>query len=268
MTPGNGGRVKDRVAIVTGGGRSGDEMSVGRAIALTLAREGATTAVLDMSAAAADATVAEIERDGGAALALTADVTREDDCRQAVAALAGRFGRIDILVNNVGITAGVGRVTEVDEAAWDRALAVNAKGAFLMTKHVVPAMTAGGAIVNISSIATTSPRQGTVYAISKAALEELTLATAVQFGSQGVRANSVLPGEVWTELMVRGAASPEAAEQSRALRRRRNLLRTEGTAWDIANATLFLVSDEARWITAQTLVVDGGLTVRDVRDAD
>ena len=261
------GRVAGRAAIVTGGGRSGDEMSIGRAIALLLAREGARVGVLDVNEDAARTTVAEIEGEGGAALAIHGDVTSEDDCRRAVAEVLEQAGRLDILVNNVGITAGAGLITEVDEAAWDRAMNVNAKGAFFMTRHAVPAMTGGGSIVNISSIATISPRQGTVYAISKKALEELTLATAVQFGAQGVRANSVLPGEVWTELMARAYPTAEEAARWRELRRRRSLLGTEGDAWDIAHAVLFLASDEARWITAQTLVVDGGITVRDVRDA-
>jgi NAD(P)-dependent dehydrogenase (short-subunit alcohol dehydrogenase family) len=223
--------------------------------------------VLDVNVEAALATVAEIGGEGGAALAIQGDVTGEDDCRRGVAELLHRTGRLDILVNNVGITAGAGLITEVDEAAWDRAMNVNAKGAFFMTKHAVPAMTGGGSIVNISSIATISPRHGTVYAISKKALEGLTLATATQFGGQGVRANSVLPGEVWTELMARIYPNADEATHWRELRRRRSLLGTEGDAWDIAHAALFLASDEARWITAQTLIVDGGLTVRDVRDA-
>ena len=261
------GRVAGRAAIVTGAGRSGEEMSIGRAIALILAREGGRVGVLDLNVEAARATAAEIASAGGVGFAIQGDVTSEEDCRRAVAEVHEQAGRLDILVNNVGITAGAGLITEVDEAAWDRAMDVNAKGAFFMTKHAVPAMTGGGSIVNISSIATISPRQGTVYAVSKKALEELTLATAVQFGAQGVRANSVLPGEVWTELMVRAYPNPEEAARWRELRRRRSLLGTEGDAWDIAHAVLFLASEEARWITAQTLVVDGGITVRDVRDA-
>jgi NAD(P)-dependent dehydrogenase (short-subunit alcohol dehydrogenase family) len=261
------GRVGGRAAIVTGGGRSGDEMSIGRSIALLLAREGAHVGVLDVNVEAARETVAEIQGEGGAALAIQGDVTSEDECRRAVGELLEQAERLDILVNNVGITAGAGLITEVDGAAWDRAMDVNAKGAFFMTKHAVPAMTGGGSIVNISSIATIRPRHGTVYAISKKALEELTLATAVQFGAQGVRANNVLPGEVWTELMARIYPNAEEAARWRELRRRRSLLGTEGDAWDIAHAVLFLASDEARWITAQTLVVDGGITARDVRDA-
>lgn len=267
MSGSTAGRLAGRSAIVTGGGMSGDEMSIGRAIALLLAREGARVGVFDVSVEAARATVAEIEGAGGVALAIRGDVTSEEDCRRAVAEVHEQAGRLDVLVNNVGITAGAGLITEVDEAAWDRAMDVNAKGAFFMTKHAVPAMTGGGSIVNISSIATISPRHGTVYAISKKALEELTLATAVQFGPQGVRANSVLPGEVWTELMARLYPTAEEAARWRELRCRRSLLGTEGDAWDIAHAVLFLASDEARWITAQTLVVDGGITVRDVRDA-
>jgi NAD(P)-dependent dehydrogenase (short-subunit alcohol dehydrogenase family) len=171
---------------------------------------------------------------------------------------------LHLLVNNVGITSA-GRITEVDEATFDRVMAVNLKGALLMTKHALPAMSDGGAIVNISSIATIRPRNGTSYAISKAALETLTRATAVQYGGQGVRANVVLPGEVWTELMARAYANPEEAARSREERRLRSILKTEGDAWDIARATLFLASDEARWITGQQLVVDGGSTQRDDR---
>jgi len=259
-----GDRLQARVAIVTGSGRSGDEMSIGRAIALLFAREGATVGVLDLNHEAAGATVAEITGEGGAAFAIEANVVREDDCARAVREAVNHAGKVDILVNNVGITAS-GRITEVEEAAWDRVMAVNVKGALLMTKHVLPAMKDGGAVVNISSIATLRPRNGTVYAVSKAALETLTRATAVQYGGQGVRANGVLPGEVWTELMVRAYPSPEEAAKAREERRLRSILKTEGNAWDIAHAALFLAGDEARWVTGQMLVVDGGSTQHDDR---
>ena len=257
-------RLEGRVAIVTGGGRSGDEMSIGRAIALVCAREGATVGVLDLNPEAARATVSEIERAGGSAFPIEADVTVEDDCVRAVREAVEHAGALHILVNNVGITSA-GRVTEVDEATFDRVMAVNLKSALLMTKHALPAMKDGGSVVNISSIATIRPRSGTTYAISKAALETLTRATAVQYGGQGVRANAVLPGEVWTELMARGYQDAEEAARSREERRLRSILKTEGTAWDIAHATLFLASDEARWITGQSIVVDGGSTQRDDR---
>ncbi len=259
-----GDRLEERVAIVTGGGRSGDEMSIGRAIALLYARQGATVGVLDRVPDAARATVEEIEGEGGSAFAIGADVVREDDCTRAVRETRERVGRLDILVNNVGITSG-GRVTDIVEATWDRVMAVNVKGAFLMTKHALPAMENGGAVVNISSVATIRPRDGTVYAVSKAALETLTRATAVQYGGQGVRANAVLPGEVWTELMARSFPTPEEAARSREERRLRSILKTEGSAWDVACAALFLASDDARWITGQMLVVDGGSTQRDER---
>jgi NAD(P)-dependent dehydrogenase (short-subunit alcohol dehydrogenase family) len=144
-------------------------------------------------------------------------------------------------------------------------MAVNLKSALLMSKHALPAMVDGGSVVNISSIASLRPRSATVYAVSKAALETLTRAIAVQYGARGVRANSVLPGEVWTELMARTYPG-ERGVRARERRRRNSLLGTEGTAWDIASATLFLAGDEARWITGQTLVVDGGFTLRDPRD--
>jgi len=259
-----GDRLRGRVAIVTGGGRSGDQMSIGRAIGLLFARQGATVGVLDVKPEAAAATVAEIEGEGGAAFPIEADVVKEEECARAVREAVERAGRLDILVNNVGIT-GSGRVTEVDEAAWDRVMAVNVKSALLMTKHALPAMTVGGAVVNISSIAIIRPRHGTVYAVSKAALETLTRATAVQYGGQGVRANGVLPGEVWTELMARSYSTPDEAVRAREERRLRSILKTEGDAWDIAHATLFLASDEARWVTGQMLVVDGGSTQRDDR---
>jgi NAD(P)-dependent dehydrogenase (short-subunit alcohol dehydrogenase family) len=239
-------------------------MSIGRAISLTFAREGGTVGVLDLSLEAAAGTVAEIEKQGGRAFPVNADAAVEADGRRAVREVLDRAGRLDVLVNNVGVTAG-GRVTEVEESEWDRVIAVNLKSALLMSKHALPAMVHGGSIVNISSIASLRPRSATVYAVSKAALETLTRATAVQYGAQGVRANAVLPGEVWTELMAR-VYPGERGVRARESRLRNSLLGTEGTAWDVASATLFLASDEARWITGQTLVVDGGFTLRDPRD--
>jgi NAD(P)-dependent dehydrogenase (short-subunit alcohol dehydrogenase family) len=240
-----------RVAIVTGGGLGGPEGSVGYAISLLFARHGARVTVLDLSADAAGVTVSEIAAGGGEAFAVVGDVTREEDCRRAVDETVARFGGLDTLVNNVasGDRAGL---LDVTPERWDELIAITLKSAWLMTRAALPAITRGGAIVNISSVAAVRPGTGMVYSVAKAGVENMTRGLAGQLGTEGIRANCVQLGAIWTAMAARNL--PGLRDQ----RRQTTALKTEGTSWDAAYAALFLASDRARWITGHVLTVDGG----------
>ncbi len=252
------GRLAGKVAIVTGAGSRAPGIGNGRATAVLFAREGARVLVVDRDEAAAAETLAMIEADGGEAEVLVADVTHDADCRAMVERAVARWGRLDILDNNVGIGQG-GSVVAVSEEDWDRVMTVNVKSMMLTGKHAVPVMAAGGggAIINISSISALRPRGLTPYSTSKGAVIALTRAMAIDHAGQGIRVNCIAPGPVFTP-MVYGAGM---SEELRERRRRAAPLGIEGTGWDIGYAALFLASDEARYITGQVLVVDGGVTV-------
>jgi NAD(P)-dependent dehydrogenase (short-subunit alcohol dehydrogenase family) len=252
------GRLEGKVAIVTGAGSVGEGIGNGRAAAVLFAREGARVLLVDRKRAAAEETLAMINGEGGEADVFEADVTRSDECKAMVEAAVGRWGKLDILDNNVGI-GGRGTVVDVDEDEWDRVMRVNVKGMMLASKHAVPAMIAGGggAIVNISSIAAFRPRGLTPYSASKGAVISLTRAMAVDHARQGIRVNCIAPGPVYTPMVAAGGMPDELRER----RRKASLLQLEGTGWDIGYAALFLVSDEARYITGVCLPVDGGVII-------
>ncbi len=254
--PGDG--LDGKVAIVTGGGALGDGIGNGRAAALLLARAGVNVAVVDRQEALAARTVEMIEAEGGTALALAGDVTVERDCASIVDAVMTAFGRIDVLDNNVGIGSR-GSVVDLDPERWDLVMKVNVASMATMSRHVVPVMAAagGGAIVNISSISALRPRGLTAYSTSKGAVIALTRAMAVDHGPDGIRVNCVAPGPVYTPMV----AGSGMSEELRARRRDASVLAIEGTGWDIGNAVVFLSSARARYITGQTLVVDGGVTL-------
>ncbi len=254
------GRLAGKVAIVTGAGSQLDEgIGNGRAAAILFAREGAKVLLVDRNLAAAEVTRDAILAEGGEAAAHEADVTDAAQCEAMVAAAVGRWGRLDILDNNVGIS-GAGTVVEVDEDLWDRVMRVNVKSMMLTSKFAIPAMKAsgGGAIVNISSISAIRPRGLTPYTTSKGAVEALTKAMAVDHARDGVRVNAIEPGPVYTPMVYARGMSEELRER----RRISSLLQVEGTGWDIGNAALFLVSEEARYITGVILPVDGGVTLQ------
>ncbi len=251
-------RLEGKVAIVTGAGSRAPGIGNGRATAVLFAREGARVLLVDQSRAAAEETLAMIRAEGGEAAVFVADVTRAEDCRAMVEEAVRRWGKLDVLDNNVGIGMG-GSVVEVSEEDWDRVMAVNVKSMMLASKYAVPAMAAGGsgAIINISSISALRPRGLTPYSASKGAVIALTRAMAIDHAPQGIRVNYIAPGPVYTPMVYAGGMSEELRER----RRRASPLGIEGTGWDVGYAALFLASDEARYITGQVLVVDGGVTL-------
>src|SRR6202023_1480730 len=249
-----------RVAIVTGGGAAGDGIGNGRAAAILLARAGSKVLVVDRELKLAERTVEMITAAGGTAAAHAADLTDEAQARGAVEAALARYGRLDFLDNNVGIGSRGSVVAETPET-WRRMMQVNVETMFLVSKHAIPAMirTAGrGAIVNISSISALRPRGLTAYTTTKAAIIGLTRAMAVDHAKDGIRVNCVAPGPVYTPMVYGHGMSEESREQ----RRRASVLGIEGSGWDVGYAVRFLLSDHARYITGQTLVVDGGVTLQ------
>jgi NAD(P)-dependent dehydrogenase (short-subunit alcohol dehydrogenase family) len=247
-----------KVAIVTGGGAAGGGIGNGRAAAILLARAGTRVLVVDRRAEAAERTAEMIAAEGGTAEALVADLTEESQCREMVAAAVERFGRLDFLDNNVGITSR-GDVVAEDPEIWRRVMRVNVETMFLAAKYAIPAMveSGGGAIVNVSSIAALRPHGLTAYSVSKGAVIALTRAMAVDHGGDGIRVNCVAPGPVYTPMVYGHGMSAAAREQ----RRRASVLGIEGTGWDVGQAVRFLLSDHARYITGHTLLVDGGATL-------
>ena len=251
--------LQGKAAIVTGAGAAGDGIGNGRAAAILLARAGARVLVVDLQRDLAQRTAELIEQEGGVALAHDADVTDETQCRTMVEVALAEFGRLDLLDNNVGI-ASKGSVVEENADTWRRVMQVNVESMFLASKHAIPAMlrTAGaGAIVNVASIAALRPRGMTSYSTSKGAVIALTSAMAVDHGPQGIRVNCVAPGPVYTPMVSVSGMSQEARER----RRQASVLGIEGTGWDVGYAVRFLLSEQARYITGQTLVVDGGTTL-------
>jgi NAD(P)-dependent dehydrogenase (short-subunit alcohol dehydrogenase family) len=248
-----------KVAIVTGGGALEDGIGNGRAAAILLARAGAQVLVVDLERERAERTVAMIAAEGGTATAFVADVTDEAQARAMVEAALARFGRLDCLDNNVGI-GGRGSVIEMAPESWRRVMQVNVDSMFLASRHAIPAMkqtAGGGAIVNVSSISALRPRGLTAYSTSKGAVIALTRAMAVDHGPDGIRVNCVAPGPVYTPMVY----ARQMTAVAREARRKASVLGIEGTGWDIGRVVRFLLSAEARYITGQTLVVDGGATL-------
>jgi NAD(P)-dependent dehydrogenase (short-subunit alcohol dehydrogenase family) len=260
-------RVEGKAAIVVGGGQTpGQTVGNGRATAIVLGREGARVCVADRALASAQETVDLIEAEGGEAWAFAADVTREDEVRRLIAAARERFGRLDILHNNVGASLALGDApaTELTEEAFDRSLAVNLKATWLTCKHALPALREShGSIVNIASMAAWNAYPLVGYKTTKAAVVALTENLAAHNAQFGVRANAILPGLMNTPMAIesRVAAGTPREEVIAARDRRVPLGRRMGTGWDVAYAALYLHSDEAGFVTGVSLAVDGGESV-------
>jgi len=258
-------RLDGKVALVTGCGGVGPGWGNGKAISVLLARQGASVFGVDLTQAAADATGDLIAAEGGVVQLHVADVTDAAQVRKMVDACMARFGRIDILINNVGRSEPGGPV-EMSEATWDEQMDVNVKSAFLTCKSVLPIMEGqgGGAVVNIASVAGLryAGKPQVAYAAGKAALMQLTQTTAVLYAARGVRLNCVVPGLMFTPLVERLADKYAGGDFDGFVARRHKQvpMGRMGDAWDVANAVLFLASDASSYITAQQIVVDGGLT--------
>ncbi|MCE2466158.1 MAG: SDR family oxidoreductase, partial [Dehalococcoidia bacterium] len=255
MVNGKEGRLAGKVAIVTGAGSSGPGIGNGKAASVLFAREGAKVLVVDQVKERAEETLAMILEDDGEASVFEADVTRAEDCRRMVEAAVERYGRLDVVDNNVGISRR-GSVLEVSEEDWDYVMTVNVKSIVLTSRYAIPRMmeTGGGSIINISSIAGLRAHSSTPYTTSKAAVIGLTMSMAADHGKDNIRVNCIAPGLVFTPMV-----APRMDDSLREVRRTAPPLGTEGTAWDIAAAALYLASDESRWVSGVVLPVDGGL---------
>lgn len=259
-----GPAMEKMVAMVVGAGQTpGTTIGNGRATALLLAREGATVLAVDRHLTSAEETVAMIEQEGGRAAAFAADITDEDDCRALAEAAIEPHGHIDVLVNNVGIGTGDAGYADLAPESWDLIHKVNLRGMWLTCKHVLPAMSqrGSGSVVNISSAAAVCAVPMLAYAVSKAGVNALTQQLAMSVAASGVRVNAVMPGLIDTPMAIEGLSSALGIDQDE-LRTFRDALvpfgHKQGTAWDVANAVVFLASPRARFITGVVLPVDGG----------
>ena len=263
--------LKDKVAFISGAGSVGEEPDAkiwgnGKATAVLLARQGAKIYGVDVRKAAADITKAIIDREGGTCVTRGVDMTKAKEVEAAVADCMNRFGRIDILVNNVGGSAPGNAVT-MSEEVWDTQMNHNLKTAFLGCKYVLPIMErqGHGAIVNLASVAglrMTANRAHLAYSTSKLGILALSKSTAISYAKKGIRCNAVIPGLMHTPLVEHRLAKTIAANDLQRLIDKRNAqcpTGKMGDAWDVAHAALFLASDEARYITASEILVDGGL---------
>ena len=249
-------RLEGKVALISGGARG-----QGAVEAKLFAREGAKVVFGDILDESGKQVEAEIHEAGGEAAYVHLDVTREDDWRTAVNTAIDRYGKLDILVNNAGILIRKG-IEDTTEEDWGRIMGVNAKGAFLGTKHSIPAMrqAGGGSIVNISSTAglVASPSGSASYTASKGAVRLLTKSTAVQYAKEGIRCNSIHPGPIDTDMIQETLTDPAKLEE----RMQRLPMGRVGTADEIAYGVLYLASEEASFVTGSELVIDGGTTAQ------
>jgi NAD(P)-dependent dehydrogenase (short-subunit alcohol dehydrogenase family) len=252
------GRLKDKVAVVTGAAPRGEGVGNGMATAMLFAREGAKVVLVNRSAERADKLARQIKDEGGEAAVFAGDVAKADAAEAMAEFAVKTYGRLDILHNNVGIGAA-GTPETVTEADWHKVLEANLTTTMLCTKYCLPKMKqgGGGSIIMVSSIAGALGLMGSpgavAYATAKAGLHGFTLSVAADYAAQNIRANCIVVGSVYTPMVAHMGA--EARE------RRKNMvpMQSEGTAWDIAHGAVYLASDESRWVTGVLLPIDGGL---------
>ncbi|KAF9456173.1 short-chain dehydrogenase/reductase SDR [Collybia nuda] len=256
-----------KVAIVTGAGSQAAGIGNGRAAAILLAEAGAAVICSDINLDHASLTVSMINEEfgSGRAVAVQADVTNEDDCKHTVDMAIEKFGRLDILVNNVGVGGPTGTAVNVDPKQWARGLEINITSMMLMTKYAVPAMeknplesiSGRGSIINIASVmGLVGGVPVLLYPTSKGAVVNMTRAMAVHHAPMGIRVNCVCPGLLYTPMLYKDGMSAEERE----VRKQGGLLKTEGNGWDCGAAVRFLASEQARWMTGVALPVDAGVT--------
>jgi len=255
-------RLDGDIAIITGAGsQMSGEIGNGRAISILLARQGAKVALLDIKASWAEETEVIIENEcgEGSAMVVECDVSDEGSCKGAVESVVEKWGGVSVLVNNVGVGGPTGTVLDVDMTAWDRDMRINVNSMVLMSRYAIPHMikSGGGSIINLSSVSgIRSGHPAIMYPTAKGAVIQLTRAMAAHHGRDNIRVNTVAPGMVYTPMVrVRGMT-----DNIRRARMGQSLLGTEGTAWDVGYAALYLASHEARWITGVCLPVDAGVT--------
>lgn len=253
------GRLENKKVLLLGAGSVCEGIGNGRAMAILFAREGADIVGVDLHLAAAQQTGRLVAGEGRDMAAMAGDVTDPADLVRIIDQAQDKLGRIDILVNNVGIGGPPGTAVEVDIEGWNHGLAVNVTSMMLMSKYAIPEMvkTGGGSIVNISSVA--GIRGGIanlLYPTSKGAVVNMTRAMAYHHGRDNIRVNCICPGMVYTPMVYSAGMSDEMRES----RRMRSALQTEGTGWDVGGGVLYLASDDARWVTGVVLPIDAGAT--------
>ncbi|KPK88045.1 MAG: 3-oxoacyl-ACP reductase [Deltaproteobacteria bacterium SM23_61] len=257
-------RLEGKIAIVTGAGQTpGDTIGNGRAISVLFARAGAKVMLVDLRLDSAQETQAMIGREGGESIAFAADVSRAEDCRRTAEKCAETYGRIDILVNNVGIGGEDRGPVDLKEELWDRIFRINLKSMFLTCKYVLPYMEkqGSGSIVNISSVAAVCAVSMLAYKTSKAGVNALTHSVAMKYASKGIRVNCIMPGLMNTPMAIEGFSRLLGINKEDLIQARNSRVPLKGgmgSGWDTAYAALFLASDEAKFITAAVLPVDGG----------
>jgi len=263
-----GDRLKDKVAIVIGAGQqSGDTIGNGRAISILFAREGAKVMLVDQNIDSAQETKLMIDREGKESFAFKANIVKEEDCRQIAESCVGLYGRIDILVNNVGIGEGDKSLVNLSEDIWDKIFNANLKGMFFTCKYILPIMEkqGKGSIINISSIAAVCATPLVAYKISKSGVNSLTHQLAMKYAKKGIRINAIMPGYLNTPMAIEGISRARGISKEDLIKERNSMVPLKGgmgDAWDTAYAALFLASDEAKFITSVILPVDGGQSSR------
>jgi NAD(P)-dependent dehydrogenase (short-subunit alcohol dehydrogenase family) len=257
-------RLEGKVAIVTGAGQTpGDTIGNGRAISVLFARAGAKVMLVDRHLESAQETKSMIAQEGGQSFAFAADVSKADDCRRMAEECAAQYGRIDILVNNVGTGGEDLGPVKLKEESWERIFNVNLKSMFLTCKYVLPYMEerGSGSIVNISSVAAVCAVSMLAYKTSKAGVNALTHSIAMEYAKKGIRVNAIMPGLMNTPMAIEGISRFRGINKEDLIKRRDSMVPLKGgmgSGWDTAYAALFLASDEAKFITGAVLPVDGG----------